>query len=56
MFVNPSERPFRIDWKRYASRTSGYRSGREVLTGKSYALEKELTVDPRSSLVLELKE
>ncbi len=53
VFLNPSGREVRIDWKRYNERLRGYTTGMSVLDGKEVKIGNKYMVKAHSSAVLE---
>ncbi len=51
---NKNEKPARLALDRFAEMLGGARSGKNVLDGKSYPLDKELEIPGRGVLVLEI--
>lgn len=54
VILNKNEKPISIDSDYYYERLSGFESGKDVITGKTYKLNK-LEAPARSALILELE-
>lgn len=53
--VNNSSESRTFGTKRFAENLNGYKSGTDVVTGKSVNVTGDITIEPKSTLVLELK-
>ena len=52
--LNKNKEAKPLGWSRYAERSGGYTTARDVLSGAEFSLDSPLVVPPRTALVLEL--
>jgi len=55
IFINASKKAVEIDWTRFDERTNGYTKGVNILTGETVRIGNKYSVEPLSSIVLELE-
>lgn len=53
--MNTNDKPATIDLARFSERLQGYNAATNVVSGKKIMLEKSLTLNPMSNLVMELQ-
>jgi hypothetical protein len=53
--INNSNEARTFKTNRFAENINNHKSGKDVLTGKSVGLENEISMEPKSVLILELK-
>jgi neopullulanase len=54
--MNTSNNPVKVDFTRFAERTSRFSGGVDVMTGQHYALDQPAELPGRTMWVLELKQ
>ncbi|MNY57828.1 hypothetical protein D3C86_1940900 [compost metagenome] len=53
--INNSDEARTFKTNRFAENIKNHKSGKDVLTGKSVDVSNEMTIEPKSALILELK-
>lgn len=50
--INNNDKQLTIDWKRYSESLNGYKTGMEVISGKTISTDKELDIQPQTSYII----
>ncbi len=53
--VNCSHKSYNVDWIRYSDATTGFVSGKDIVSGRDVQVGRSLTVEPLTSMIIEMK-